>query len=60
MARVLWTFLKNWIAATACLAVLGAVLSTLLFYRRRPPAEPSPLVFYEEPEPVVQTLDLTA
>ncbi len=53
-------FLKSWIAAIACLGVLGGVLWTLLRYRRRPPAEPAPLVFYEEPEPVVQTLDLTA
>ncbi len=53
-------FLRSRTATLVCLALLGAVLWVLLAWRRRPPAEITPLVFQEEPEPVVRTLDLTA
>jgi hypothetical protein len=53
-------FLQSSVATAICLAALGAVLWGLTLYRQRPPAEKTALVFYEEPEPVVRTLDLTA
>jgi hypothetical protein len=53
-------FLMSRVATVISLAVLGGVLWGLMRYRNRPPDEPAPLVFSEEPEPVVRTLDLTA
>lgn len=53
-------FLQSRMATAICLAVLGGALWGWTIYRRRPPAESTTLVFEEEPEPVVRTLDLTA
>jgi len=53
-------FLQSLPAAAVCLAALAGALWILAARRKRPPDEATPLVFYEEPEPVVRTLDLTA
>lgn len=53
-------FLENRIATVICLAALGAALWGFKLYRERSPVETTALVFYEEPDPVVRTLDLTA
>jgi len=52
-------FLRSRVATAICLALLGGGLWVLRAYRR-PAREGSALVFHEEPEPVVRTLDLTA
>ena len=52
-------FLQSRIATVVCLAALAAGAAALKLYRERPPAEATTLVFYEEPDPVVRTLDLT-
>lgn len=50
--------LRSRLAEIICLALLGGTLWALTAYRKRPPAETTALVFQEEPEPVVRTLDL--
>ena len=53
-------FLRSPIATVICLGLLGGALSVLWARRKRARAENTALVFHEEPEPVVRTLDLTA
>jgi len=52
--------LRSRLATVTCLALLGGALWALTAYRRRPHGETTALVFHEEPEPVVRTLDLMA
>ena len=51
-------FLQSRVATAICLALLGGALWAWTAYRKRPPAEITALVFHEEPDPVVRTLDL--
>lgn len=53
-------FLRSRTATAICLGLLGGSLWALSAYWNRPPAEATALVFHEEPEPVVRTLDLMA
>jgi hypothetical protein len=53
-------FLRSRVATVIALASLGGALWAFTSYRKRPPADRTALVFHEEPEPVVRTLDLTA
>jgi hypothetical protein len=52
--------LRSRAATVISLAALGGALWALTAYRGRPRAETPALVFHEEPEPVVRTLDLMA
>jgi len=60
MALIESYFLRSRVATVISLALLGGVLWALTAYRKRPPEEGTALVFHEEPEPVVRTLDLMA
>jgi hypothetical protein len=53
-------FLGSRVATLIALAMLGGLLWALTAYRKQPPAETTALVFHEEPDPVVRTLDLMA
>jgi len=53
-------FLRSLAATAICLTLLGGAFWALTAYRKRPAPESTALVFHEEPEPVVRTLDLTA
>jgi len=53
-------FLGSRVATLIALAMLGGLLWALTVYRKQPPAETTALVFHEEPDPVVRTLDLMA
>ena len=53
-------FLTSRTATVICLALLGVAFWVVAQYRKRPLRERPALVFNEEPEPVVRTLDLMA
>ncbi len=52
--------LQERLAAVTCVSLLSGALWALIAYRARTSRETSALLFLEEPEPVVQTLDLWA
>ncbi|HLY16611.1 MAG TPA: hypothetical protein VKR61_05275 [Bryobacteraceae bacterium] len=52
-------FLHSGVASAISLSVLAGLLWGLMAYRKRPHGETTALEFYEEPDPVVRTLDLT-
>ena len=60
MVLVEYNMLRSRIGTAVCLAVLAAVVWGAAAYRKRATAQSATLVFYEEPEPVVRTLDLNA
>jgi len=52
-------FLRSWEATLISLVLLGVLLWALMLRRARPREGAAGLVFHEEPEPVVRTLDLS-
>jgi len=53
-------FLRSRVATAISLALPAGAPWAFAAYRKRPAAETTALVFHEEPEPVVRTLDLMA